>query len=462
MHGFRCLAGTSIRPYAHAVRLVRQEGAVCRSKHWLSLLLVVIAISLYAQTPSTLQSAHQAMDAKDYAAAERLYRKALAQAPSSAQVQTALGLSLQMQGRSADAMHYYSLALKQQYVPETYALLAEERCRMGEVDSLKPMLDKIYNEERKNVRVLSAVAPCYLNVGKAIESVEIYQELVGSGNYPADLALIQLAKSFIQSGELFVGKLSKVPGSQLFLEALRQAPTSGPQGARSAFAEAAQISPYFRSDLNWSEAVERWRQHPKDAALLYLLSVLSAEEGMHQIELCDESYSTSPYLELFHADVLADQGQGDEAVSEYEELIRKDPGLPDVEYSLGMLYEKRSEWDKAAQAFRQQLAQFPKDERASKHLSGSMLQMGQYAELRDFLQPQMQVEHPPQWASLDLAEAQQKLGNPDAAIHTLVAAEHDPGSDKVVHYRLMHLYSATGHTADAKREYALFQAETTK
>jgi tetratricopeptide (TPR) repeat protein len=253
-----------------------------------------MAVLLHAQQPSALESARQAMEARDYPAAERFYREALAQTPSSAEVQTALGLSLQMQGRSADAMRHHSLALKQNYPPETYALLAEEKCRMGELESLRPMLERIYREERKNVRILSTVAPCYLNADKPIESVEIYQELLKSNDYPADLALVQMAKSYIRSGQFFASQLAKATGSQPFLAALRQAPSTGSSGARSAFSEAARSSPYFRSELSWPEAVERWRQHPQDAALLYLTAVLSAEEGMRQIEVCDEPPFISP------------------------------------------------------------------------------------------------------------------------------------------------------------------------
>ena len=137
---------------------------------WLSLLFAAIAISGQAQQPADMTAARKAMEAKDYPAAEQLYRKALAQSPAALEVLTDLGLSLQMQGRSAEAMHYYSLALKQRYVPETYALLAEERCRMGDIDRLRPMLERIYREQRKNFRVISAVAACYLDIDQPIES----------------------------------------------------------------------------------------------------------------------------------------------------------------------------------------------------------------------------------------------------------------------------------------------------
>ena len=409
-----------------------------------------------------MAAARQAMEAKNYSAAEQLYRKALAQSPTADEVLTDLGLSLQMQGRSGEAIHYYSLSLKQRYLPETYALLAEEKCRMGELDSVRPMLAKIYREERKNIRVASAVASCYLDVDEPIESAEIYEELLKSDGYPADLALVQLAKSYLRSGQFFAAKLSKTAGAEPFLTALRQAPTSGSQGARSAFAEAARISSNFRPDLSWPEAVQRWKQHPQDVALLYLLSVLSAEQGMQQIERCTDRYSTSPYLEQFQADMLADQGREEEAVVQYEQLLREHPELSDLHYSLGLLREKREAWELASQAFREQLSSDPADERAAAHLSRCMLQMGQYAALREFLQPEMKAQHPPQWASLNLAEAEQKLGDSATAIRVLVAAEHEPNPDKLVHYRLMHLYSISGRTEDAKREYALFQTASSK
>jgi len=377
-------------------------------------------------------------------------------------VLTDLGLSLQLQGRSADAMHYYSLALKREYVPETYALLAQEKCRMGELDSLRPMLGKIFREERKNLRVISAVAPCYLEIDEPVESAVVYRALVGSKDYAPDLALVQLAKSYIRSGQFFATKLSKATGSEPFLQALREASTAGSAGARSAFPEAARISRYFQPDLSWADAEQRWRQHPQDTALLYLLSVLSAEEGMRQIELCQEQYPASPYLEQFHADVLADQGQGDEAAAEYEQLMREHPDLSELRYNLGLLREKREEWEAAAKAFREQIAVYPNDERAAAHLSRCMIQMEQYSAARDFLEPRIRADHPPQWASLNLAEADEKLGNPDAAIRVLVTAEREPDADKLVHYRLVHLYSISGRAADAKREFALFQAASGK
>jgi tetratricopeptide (TPR) repeat protein len=425
---------------------------------WAVAAIALLTLTMQAQTPDEMAAARQAMEAKDYPAAEQLYRKALKQSPTGAEILTDLGLSLQMQGRSADAMHYYSLALRQRYVPETYALLAQERCRMGDLERLKPMLAKIYREQKDNVRVISAVAPCYLDVDEPVESVILYKTLLDTNTYAPDLALVQLAKSYIRSGQFFTDKLGKAPGSEPFMNALRRAADAGSSEARSAFPEAARVSSYFKPDLDWTAAVHLWQLHPQDVALLYLLSVLSAEDGMRQIQICSEKFPDSVYLAQFSADVLADQGQGDRAIAEYERLIRDHADLSELHYSLGLLHEKRDEWAPALEQFRQQLAAYPGDERAAAHVSKCLLQLEEYEALRDFLSPRMHVERPPQWASFSLADADQQLGDTDAAIKILVAVEKEPNADKLVHYRLMHLYTVCGREADAKREYALFRA----
>lgn len=429
----------------------------CRAT-WPILLFALLAGTTQAQQSSFLDKARDAIDAKQYNVAEQLCRQALAQGPPSAEVLTTLGLSLHMQGRSSDAIRYYSMALKLRYVPETYALLATEKCKMRDVDGVRPMLEKIYREERKNPRVISVVASCYLDIKEPVESVTIYQEVLKNKDYPEDLALVMLAKSYIWSEEFFTEKLSKAPGSEPFRAALRKAPSAGSSAARSAFPEAARISPYFSPDLSWPEAVARWQQHPQDVALLYLISVLSAEGAIREIQICNERFPDSPHLQQFMADVLADQGHEDEAIEQYEQLIREHPELPDLQFSLGMVREKMGQWREAAELFRQQLTKYPTDEQAAANLSMCMVQTGQYEELRAFLQPRMRSEHPPLWASLDLAEAERKLGNTPEAIRILVRAENQPDVNKLVHYRLMHLYSISGKSDDAKREEALFQA----
>ena len=53
------------------------------------------------------------------------------------------------------------------------------------------------------------------------------------------------------------------------------------------------------------------------------------------------------------ADILAYRGHEDEAVEAYEKLIHLYPEMPELRYSLGMLYRKRAGWDKALEVFQE-------------------------------------------------------------------------------------------------------------
>jgi hypothetical protein len=97
------------------------------------------------------------------------------------------------------------------------------------------MLARIYRDEQTNLRVLAAVAPCYLDIDEPIESVSVYAALQNSSAYAPDLALIQQAKSYMRSGQSFAEKLSKTAGSEPFLTALRQAPIPDRTGLAAHF-----------------------------------------------------------------------------------------------------------------------------------------------------------------------------------------------------------------------------------
>ena len=77
------------------------------------------------------------------------------------------------------------------------------------------------------------------------------------------------------------------------------------------------------------------------------------------------------------------------------------------------------------------------------------------------LKPRVGVPHPATWAVLDLATAEQKLGDPHTAIQLLVSAEREDPSNKTIHYRLMRLYSLTGDSDSALRETARFRDAAT-
>jgi tetratricopeptide (TPR) repeat protein len=157
--------------------------------------------------------------------------------------------------------------------------------------------------------------------------------------------------------------------------------------------------------------------------------------------------------------MLADQGREDEAVSGFRQLLASHPELPDLRHDLGMLYRKQRQWDKALAVFCDELSANPKDERAAARVSEALVQLMRWTELRDFLAPRVQQARAPLWATLDLAEALEQLGEARKAISLLSDAEVEYSSSRAVHFRLLHLYRISGNMTKAVAEANWFKSQ---
>lgn len=419
---------------------------------YLPLLLFCVVCSGYGQSTAAADPGRVALERGDYSAAEAAYRNALRENPRSPELFTDLGISLQLQGRSTDAIHAFEQALKLKNLPRTYALLAEEKCKTRDLDGARPMVARILAEDPLDLRNLALVVTCYLDLNEPVDAVQAYSALLNDPEFPADLAMVQLSKSYLLSAQFFSGRLAAAPGNAIYIQALRNARDRASPDARGAFAEAKRNSTYFNSDISFLDAVHLWRKHPDDTALLYLLSVLGGEESIRQIELCEDRFPDSPYLAQLRFEMLAEQGHEDEAIQGYQHLQQTHPELPELRYSLGMLYRKQRMWDQALAQFREQLARDPQDEQSTARVSEALVELTQWSTLRDFLESRVKQKNPPLWAVLDMAEALENLGDLPRAIQLLAAAEKNNMSNKSIHFRLMILYRKTGNLAQVQAE----------
>jgi predicted Zn-dependent protease len=421
-------------------------------------ILILVSIVVGGESQTTADPGSSALREGNYTGAEGYYRKALAQSPNSPEILSNLGIALQMQGRSSEAINAFERALTQKQMPHTYALLAEEKCKTRDLDGARPMIAKIVREYSSESSVLAVIAPCLLELDDPIQSVKVYEALLSYHAFPTDLALMQLSKSYRKTAQFFFQRLSKAPDSAIYIGAIREARDKASLSARGAFDTAARSSPYFRADLDFPGAVARWHEHPQDTALLYLLSVLSSEQSIRQVEVCEDTYPDSPYLAQLKAEVLAGQGHADEAVAQYESLMQTHPELPGLLYDLGMLFRKERQWDRALDAFQKQLAKHPDDEQTAARVSEALFESSRWKDLSEFLSPRVKGSNRPLWAVLDFADAMQNLDEPDRAIKVLATAEQSYPSDKVVHYKLSRLYRRNGNTEQAEKELKLFRA----
>jgi len=418
---------------------------------------ILSSLACHGQPKEQPDPGRTALQHGDYVSAETLYRQALHQNPGSPELLTDLGVALQLQGRSTDAIRVFEQALKVKNLPRTYALLAEERCKIRDLDGARPILDRIIRDHAGDAQTIAIVAPCYLDIDQPVEAVIAYRVLERDGAYPHDLGLIQLSRSYLAAAQYFVGKLKERSDGKAYVTALNEASASG--DPRGAFPMAQRASPNFHPDLGFDEVLAIWRQHQDDPALLYQLAVISGEQNIRQVGLCSLHYPDSPYLAQLQFEMLADQGRENEAITGFEGLLHSHPELPDLRHDLGMLYRKQHQWDKALAVFRDELSANPKDERAAARVSEALDQLMRWTDLRDFLAPRVWQGGTPLWAMLDLAEAYERLGEVRQAISLLSNAESEYPSSKSVHFHLLHLYRSTGDLPKAAAEAKWFKSQ---
>ena len=168
------------------------------------LLFSCVVCSGYGQSTAAADPGRTALERGEYAVAEAAYRNALRESPRSPELLTDLGITLQLQGRSTDAIAAFEQALELKSLPRTYALLAEEKCKTRDLDGARPMVAKILAKDPLDLRNLALVAPCYLELNEPVEAVQAYSALLNDPEFPSDLAMIQLTKSYLLCCTVFL------------------------------------------------------------------------------------------------------------------------------------------------------------------------------------------------------------------------------------------------------------------
>jgi tetratricopeptide (TPR) repeat protein len=436
------------------LQLALPGSAVARRAWQVFILTFVLATPLMGQT-SDPSAAQRALDRGDYRRAEELYRALLGSGLSSPELLNNLGIALHLQGKASEAIAVFQRALRLKEMPGTLALLGLSYCKLRQFDDAVPILQhaKRYFADSN---VLSVLGPCYLDAGEPLDAVLVYKELVKRDVPPADENLVNLARANFRASKHFLGLLEDAPGNKEYLRAIEAARQNSSPDARGAVAIALRKAPYLSLDTGAEELGQLLLKHPNDPALLYVLGVVCGEEAMRNFQLCQSRYAGSVGVRRLYAEILASRGRHDEAVAEYEALIRASPTPSGVHHDLAMLYRKRGAWDKALCEFELEQRTVPEDERVAVGISECLLHLGRYEALSRHLKPITVAKEPPEWALLDAASAAKELGQLDDAIRYLHQATlHYPDSP-TVHYRLSRLYRLAGRTDLATKENAIF------
>jgi tetratricopeptide (TPR) repeat protein len=430
------------------------------------------------------QQAQRALSRGEYRRAEQIYRSLIAAGPSSPELLNNLGIALHFEGKSSEAIRVFSRVLETKQLPGALAYLGVNYCKLRQFDDAAPILQQA-KRYFSNSDVVSVLGPCYLEAGEPMDAVEAYKELVDRRVQPIDQNTVNLTRAYFRASKYFLSRMAHAPRNQEYVRAIKAAQQDSSPNARGAFPHAFNVAPYMNDSMNIEELGNLLPNHLDDAALLYVIGVLAGEDAMRTFLLCQERYASSAAVRRLHAEMLASQGRDEEAIREYQMLIETSMAapvhspegtgaraettatsstpvgqaslMPEFYHDLAMLYRKRGEWDKALRAFEQERKSGPDDERAQVGISECLLKLNRYDELLNHLQPILNADHPPEWALLDAASAEQNLGQAERAIRYLRQLASLYPQNSAAHYRLSRLYSATNRTDLAKQEIDVFR-----
>jgi tetratricopeptide (TPR) repeat protein len=139
--------------------------------------VVAIAFCLgyaFAQSPQELmKEAVEAQQAGNFERAIQNYRVLLEKYPQIAEIHSNLGAALAGEGRYADAITEYERALKIKPNPQVGLNLGLAYYKAGQLSRAVATLNKIHQEQPKNLQALIVLADCHLQLGENKQVVEL-------------------------------------------------------------------------------------------------------------------------------------------------------------------------------------------------------------------------------------------------------------------------------------------------
>jgi tetratricopeptide (TPR) repeat protein len=225
---------------------------------------------------------------------------------------------------------------------------------------------------------------------------------------------------------------------------------------------------YLALDLNAlgreSEAIRQLEtlvaDDPKDAAALYQLTLYykaAAEESGRRL---NELNPDSEWTHALRAQVFADNQRPDDAIREFNEVLRKNPTFPGIHFGLGQVYWTKKDSKNASEQLTLALQEDPDQPLANYYLADILTDGKRFQEAIPHLQ--ITIGAYPQMARAYFLLGKCYAGAgalPDSLKAFNKALEID-ASSKDVHYQLYQLYARLGEKEESQKHYALFEQLT--
>lgn len=163
--------------------------------------------------------------------------------------------------------------------------------------------------------------------------------------------------------------------------------------------------------------------------------------------------------ESAEADMLAGEAYDEmrdheDAIQQFRNAVKVDPEVPGVHFGLGYLLWCQNSFEEAAQQFRLEADNTPRDGQAIAYWADSEVRLGHAETARPLLERALKVDARQELSWLDLGIIDADAGHNDDALGEFKTAARLNPSDVQVHWRLARLYKSMGMEAQAQREFA--------
>jgi tetratricopeptide (TPR) repeat protein len=198
-------------------------------------------------------------------------------------------------------------------------------------------------------------------------------------------------------------------------------------------------------------------KRPNDQHLLYLLAKVYMQLGQQALAKMNALDPNSVWAHEISGELMESMKNYDGAITEYKKAVEVAPKQPGVHYKLADLYWSLSQWDNAAEHFRAELANDPKNCMAQWKLGDVLVQQS--------IRPEEALKDIDKALGMcpGLAEARAGRGKVllllhrnEEAIADLQAAVKKTPDDAGVHFLLARAYRAVGRQQEAQSEMKIF------
>ena len=209
------------------------------------------------------------------------------------------------------------------------------------------------------------------------------------------------------------------------------------------------------------EAIQHYealvKDDPKDARVWFELASLHRAMAMHAYHELESIDSDSVLLHALRAESDTDDAKYEDAIKEYEEVQKKQPGFPGLHFALGQIYFKMNKAIEAEPELRLAVKEDPSNPPANYMLGQILLRNKKAEEAFPFLQVATNGDPTFMKGHLELGKCYLQLGRVQEAQEALLkAVEADPHSPEP-HVLLVQVYTRLKDDEKRKSELATIQ-----